>query len=89
VGKEDIGILVVEEKENEFFLESISIIPRLQNRRIGKAILSELCKKAEKKGVSVRLSVLKTNPSINLYKRLGFQEVKVDRHDIYMAKAYT
>ena len=72
---EDIGILLVKEKEDALFVESISIVPMLQRQGIGTRIIQDIIETAKTKAVPVRLSVLKTNlRAKELYLRLGFQE---------------
>lgn len=71
---EDIGILVVEEKENEIFFESISILPELQGQGLGKKIITGVLERAKSKFLPVRLEVLRTNlPAQRLYQNLGFE----------------
>lgn len=74
-GGEDIGLLVVEEQSEQYFLESISINPELQGKGFGAAVCKILMGKAVSAGLPLRLQVLKTNPDAKrFYEKLGFQE---------------
>ena len=69
----DAGFLDVSEKENETVLISIRLLPAFQNKGIGTKIIREVLDEARRKNKTVRLRVLKINPAISLYNRLGFK----------------
>jgi ribosomal protein S18 acetylase RimI-like enzyme len=70
----DIGILVVEPREEELFFESISLLPDFQNKGLGSLIIQNVLRDARDSKKPVRLEVLKTNiPAQKLYLRLGFR----------------
>jgi len=71
----DVGILEVEEKEDELYLEEIQILPEFQGKGLGTRIIRNLILRANKKGKSLKLRVLKINPAKKLYERLGFSIV--------------
>ncbi len=73
LGSQDIGSLVVHHRDTHIFLEYIAILPEFQNRGIGTGLIEEVLEEAAEKGLPVKLKVLRTNPAIRLYKRLGFQ----------------
>lgn len=56
----------------EIFIDLIEIMPEYQNRGLGTAILNEIIDNAKSNDFTIRLQVLKINPAINFYKRLGF-----------------
>jgi ribosomal protein S18 acetylase RimI-like enzyme len=66
----DAGFLWVNEHEAETVLVSIRLLPRFQNKGIGTKIIREILDSSKN---PVRLQVLKVNPALNLYKRLGFK----------------
>jgi len=73
VAGQDIGVVQIEEKEDEFHLSQLWISRDFQGRGIGTAITKETIKMATAKGLPVRLHVLKTNHRArSLYERLGF-----------------
>jgi ribosomal protein S18 acetylase RimI-like enzyme len=53
---------------------------------IGGKLISDIWERAARSGKEVHLSVLKTNPSITLYKRLGFIAVGQTKTHILMKK---
>jgi len=68
----DAGYFWTIEKETEFLLGSIRLLPVFQRRGIGTKIIVDLLNRTQK---SVRLQVLKINPARALYERLGFEIV--------------
>ena len=66
----DAGFLWVNEHEAETVLVSIRLLPEFQNKGIGTKIIREILDSSKN---PVRLQVLKVNPALNLYKRLGFK----------------
>lgn len=73
LGYRDIGSLVVHRLDTHIFLEYIAILPEFQNRGIGTELIREVLEEAAAKGFPVELKVLKINPAIRLYERLGFE----------------
>lgn len=71
--KKDIGIIVIEDRDEDVFLRIIEILPEYQNKGIGKYIVQSLIDKAKNENKVVFLYVLKVNPAQNLYKSLGFE----------------
>jgi ribosomal protein S18 acetylase RimI-like enzyme len=67
-----IGMLAVEERADEYFIENVVLLPAYQNRGIGTRLVSDVLREAREKGLPVRLEVLKVNPAYRLYERLGF-----------------
>jgi ribosomal protein S18 acetylase RimI-like enzyme len=65
--------LVVHRLDTHIFLEYIAILPEFQNRGIGTELIREVLEEAAAKGFPVELKVLKINPAIRLYERLGFE----------------
>ncbi|QKG84886.1 GNAT family N-acetyltransferase [Kroppenstedtia pulmonis] len=72
VGKEDSGVLAVDTTDKEIFLRHIELLPRYHNIGIGTMLIQQLLNRSKKTGRSVRLTVLKDNPAVRLYQRLGF-----------------
>lgn len=73
--KKDIGIIVVENSDKDVFLRVIEILPKYQNKGIGRCIIQDMLDKAKNANKVVFLYVLKVNPAQNLYKSLGFEIV--------------
>lgn len=72
----DIGMVRVAESEGELYIDNIHILPEYQNRGIGTAILKDIQRSAEERGLPVALQVLRGNPARRLYERLGFAAVE-------------
>ena len=67
-----IGVLSVEDRGDEVFLRSIEVDPAHQGLSIGTAMVVQLIRSAATTGRPVSLQVLKVNPALRLYQRLGF-----------------
>lgn len=79
----DVGTLKLEERNGDCFIALIEIDPGYQGRGLGSAIIGDVVSAAHRRGQTVALNVLKTNPQAHrLYARLGFQvsEEQVDRY---------
>lgn len=72
----DMGMLSVEEGEEDIFLRVIEIHPEYQGKGIGTAIIDKIISDGAQKMKPVRLRVLKVNPAKRLYERLGFSTVE-------------
>lgn len=73
VDGEMAGFLDVEDREDHVWVGNIELHPRFQGQGIGTAILRDIQRDAGKRGLGVRLQVLKVNPARQLYERLGFE----------------
>lgn len=70
----DVGLLVVEDRQSDLFLGSISTVQSKQGLGIGAAVIRGVMDQASKDNRPLRLQVLKTNPKARrLYERLGFK----------------
>jgi ribosomal protein S18 acetylase RimI-like enzyme len=79
---EPIGRILVNRTPDFFLLVDIALLPEYQKRGVGAKYLRELLEQSEKAGVPVRLQVLKNNPALRLYKRLGF--IKTGEDELYL-----
>ena len=68
----DAGFMIVEALEEEIRLNEINLLKRFQGKGIGSAIIRKIQRDADAQGKRVWLQVLKVNPAIYLYERLGF-----------------
>ena len=57
----------------------------VQNKGIGRHLLEKTLMEAQQHGLSLKLSVLKTNPAQRLYAALGFRTVGEDQLEYQMA----
>jgi ribosomal protein S18 acetylase RimI-like enzyme len=74
---QDIGVLIVEEDDEQIYLAEIQILPESQGRGIGSVIVRELMQTATATGKPLTLRVLHVNSRARaLYERLGFRQFK-------------
>jgi ribosomal protein S18 acetylase RimI-like enzyme len=68
------GRLDVSRSRLDFFLGLIEILPELQGRGLGSAVVRDLQEEARTKRVPIRLQVIKANEqAVRLYERLDFK----------------
>jgi ribosomal protein S18 acetylase RimI-like enzyme len=73
----DIGVLVVEENDDEIYLGEMQVLPEWQGQGIGSSVLRSLMERAAAVGKPLTLRVLHANPQARaLYERFGFQPFK-------------
>jgi ribosomal protein S18 acetylase RimI-like enzyme len=72
------GRMLVDESEKEFTLVDIALLPEYRKLGIGTHLIQELLNRALAGRKPVRLHVLKSNPALSLYERLGFARVSDD-----------
>jgi ribosomal protein S18 acetylase RimI-like enzyme len=63
-----LGRLILDQTNRTTTLVDIALLPEFRNRGLGAALISAL--QSENRKIS--LHVLKSNPALNLYRRLGF-----------------
>lgn len=80
----DVGWLQVSETEQHFKLGQIHIERAFRSRGIGSQLIQELFDRAGAKSKPVLLSVVRSNPAVALYERLGFRIVDGDRDKFHM-----
>ena len=68
----DVGMAKVDRAPEIWKLIQIQILPEWQKRGIGTRIISEIVAEAGEASAGVELSVLKSNPAQELYRRMGF-----------------
>ena len=83
VNNQPIGLYKVEYQPNEalWYLLQIQITPQYQGQGIGYQLIHQLIQQAQKSNLKVGLSVIKTNPALRLYKRLGFAIVDEKQYE--------
>ena len=74
---EDVGVLIVEENDDEIYLAEIQLLPSAQSGGIGSSVIRSLILRATAAKKPLTLRVLHVNPRARaLYERFGFQPVK-------------
>jgi GNAT superfamily N-acetyltransferase len=68
-----IGRVLVERTEAEHRGVDIALLPEYRSGGIGTMLIQELLDEAAGAGKPFRISVVRTNPALHLYERLGFK----------------
>jgi len=80
----DVGWIQQRQERNSIFLGSIYILPAMQRKGIGTHVIKGLLDYAQQHSQAVTLAVMKVNPALNLYERLGFRITHEDDYKLYM-----
>jgi ribosomal protein S18 acetylase RimI-like enzyme len=78
----DIDLLKVVYDQNLVHLCQIQLLPEFQGKGIGTMLIAKLQDEVASSGVPISLSVLRSNPALNLYTRMGFR-ISADDADSY------
>ena len=81
---EDVGMLKVKRHEDHIYLADILIKPEFQGRGFGTALISELISESKLKNIPLKLRVLKVNPALELYTKLGFSIESENDHAVFL-----
>jgi ribosomal protein S18 acetylase RimI-like enzyme len=84
----DIGWIQIRETEEKIYLGQLYLVPAMQNRGIGTAIVTALCTRASQEGRAVALDVMKNNRARFFYERLGFITVGSSAYKLNMEWRY-
>jgi ribosomal protein S18 acetylase RimI-like enzyme len=82
----DIGWTQSMTQDDALFLGQLFVEARFQRRGIGTQVMHRLIDEAARAGQAVTLGVVKTNPALRLYKRLGFRITHEDDRKFYMRR---
>ena len=82
----NIGWLQTMTREDALFLGQFFVAPAYQGRGIGTEVMNCLIDEATRAGQAMTLGVVKTNPALRLYRRLGFQVTHADDRKFYMRR---
>jgi ribosomal protein S18 acetylase RimI-like enzyme len=74
----DAGWIQQRQDAGESFLGSIYVTPAMQGKGIGTSVVQDLLHLAEHWSQAVTLAVMKINPAVRLYQRLGFRTTRED-----------
>ena len=69
----DVGWFQVSSTQTELCLDQIHLLEQARNLGVGGQLIRSIVDKAFSEGKDVSLSLVKGNPAIHLYKRLGFR----------------
>ncbi|MFC0697825.1 GNAT family N-acetyltransferase [Paraburkholderia humisilvae] len=79
-----IGLMKLVRSKDGWYLQQMQILPTYQSRGIGAEVIRAVLTEARLAGVAVSLSVLRGNPAMRLYERLGFQVMAETNIDFTM-----
>jgi GNAT superfamily N-acetyltransferase len=82
----DVGWLQSLMQDDAFFLGQLFVEASFQGQGIGTAVVNRIVDEAAGAGKAVTLGVVKTNPALRLYRRLGFQITHEDDRKFYMRR---
>ncbi len=80
-----VGMFIVDENSDHWWLDEIQIDPRYQNQGIGTEVVGQLIARARACQLPLRLKVLHANQSAyRLYQKLGFCTIDRAKHHSVM-----
>ena len=82
----DIGWLQSMTQGDALFLGQLFVAAGFQRRGIGTEVMNRLIEEATRARQAVTLGVVKTNPALRLYRRLGFDFTHQDDRKFYMRR---
>lgn len=83
----DVGWLQVSSTPTELCLDQIHLVEQARNRGVGRQLIRSIVDEAFAQGKNVSLSLVKGNPAIHLYERLGFRLTGEDETKYHMCCA--
>ena len=87
-GGADIGWLHSRVQDGALFLVQLFVEPAFQRKGIGAQVMHRLIAEAAQARRPVTLAVVKTNPALRLYQRLGFQVTHEDDRKFYLRREF-
>jgi len=82
----DVGWLQSMTAEDALFLAQLIVDAPVQRRGIGTEVMQLVIGEASRTGRAVELAVVKINPALRLYEKLGFNVTHEDQHKFYMRR---
>jgi GNAT superfamily N-acetyltransferase len=82
----DVGWLQTMTAEDAVFLAQLFVDASVQRQGIGTEVMRRLIGEASRTGRAVELAVVKINPALRLYERLGFKITHEDDLKFYMRR---
>jgi GNAT superfamily N-acetyltransferase len=84
VDGQSAGLWKLWRREDAWWILQVQLMPEHQGRGIGASLIRGLQAEARESGMPLKLMVLKANPALRLYERLGFVVVGDDDHGYEM-----
>jgi len=82
----DVGWLQTRTENGALFLAQLFVDAAAQGQGIGTAVMRQVIDEAARAGQAVTLGVVKINPALRLYHRLGFRTIHEDDRKFYMRR---
>jgi GNAT superfamily N-acetyltransferase len=82
----DVGWFESMTAEDALFLAQLFVDATVQRRGIGTEVMRRVIGEASRTGRAVELAVVKINPALRLYERLGFKVTHEDDRKFYMRR---
>ncbi len=82
----DVGWLQSTTQDDWFFIAQLFVDGPFQRRGIGTEVMNRLIDEAARGNLAVRLEVVKINPALRLYERLGFHITGEDDRRFHMRR---
>jgi len=76
--EQPVGRIIVLRASQQLRLVDIALLPEHRNCGIGTVLMNELLAESRQSGTPIELQVLKGNPALHLYERLGFTRTGED-----------
>jgi GNAT superfamily N-acetyltransferase len=86
VGRSDVGWLQSTMRDDGLFVAQLFVDGPFQCQGIGTAVMNRLIGEAARLDQAVCLAVVKINPALRLYERLGFHTTHEDDRKFYMKR---
>jgi ribosomal protein S18 acetylase RimI-like enzyme len=74
-GHDRIGLIKTHLSATEWAISQLQVTPALQGKGVGAEVIRRVIEQADRDSLPVTLCVLRNNPAIRLYERLGFRVV--------------
>jgi ribosomal protein S18 acetylase RimI-like enzyme len=86
VNSSDVGWLQSDMRDDELFVAQLFVDTPFQRQGIGTEVMNQLIAEAAGLNQAVSLAVVKINPALRLYERLGFHTTHEDDRKFYMTR---
>ena len=85
--EKNVGMFIVDEHADHWWLDEIQIDPRYQQQGIGTEVIGQLIASARTHHLPLRLRVLHVNQgACRLYQKLGFRQIDRAKHHTVMER---
>jgi GNAT superfamily N-acetyltransferase len=81
-----IGRIMAWRQPRAAVLIDIALLPEHRGKGIGGELIRQLIQQCDQQGLPLRLQVLRVNPALRLYERLGFARTQEDQIYIHMER---